>query len=189
MKALGVDPVHDTRETFRALVDAASRPGTVQTTPVDPAAHAVVSTLVDHEVTFCGGAEPVLSALERESRLDEAPFETADVVLVDGHTDGRVTEAKRGTLKEPSDGATLVYAVETLTDAPADADCLELSVSGPGVPGTRTFGVDGLPPEEVAAIAAAQSTYPRGVDVYLAAGDTVAALPRSVDVEVTEEVA
>jgi alpha-D-ribose 1-methylphosphonate 5-triphosphate synthase subunit PhnH len=190
MKALGVDPVHDTRETFRALVDAASRPGTVQTTPVDPAAHAVASTLVDHEVTFCGDEEPVLSALERESRLNEAPFETADVVLVDGHTDGRVTEAKRGTLKEPSDGATLVYSVETLTDLPAAAaDCLELAVSGPGVPGTRTFGVDGLPSEEVAAIASAQSTYPRGVDVYLAADDRVAALPRSVDVELDEEVA
>jgi alpha-D-ribose 1-methylphosphonate 5-triphosphate synthase subunit PhnH len=195
MKALGVDPVHDTRETFRALVDAASRPGTVETTPVGPAAHAVVSTLVDHEVTFCGDDEAVLSALERESRLDEASFETADVVLVDGHTDGRVTDAKRGTLKEPSGGATLVYAVEALTESTDEGDAeprddtvdpLELAVSGPGVPGRRTFGVDGLPPEEVAAIASAQSTYPRGVDVYVAADDRVAALPRSVDVELVE---
>lgn len=188
MKALEMDPVHDTRETFRSLVDAASRPGTVQTTPPDPAAHAVIATLVDHEVTFCGDDETVLTALERESRLDEAPFETADVVLVDGHTDGHITDAKRGTLKEPSDGATIVYGVTRVTDGPSENDCLELAVSGPGVRGTRTFGVD-VPPEEVAAIAQAQSTYPRGVDVYFTAADRIVSIPRSVDVALAEEVA
>ncbi len=188
MKALEMDPVHDTHETFRSLVDAASQPGTVQTIPHEPAAHAVIATLVDHEVTFCGDDETVLTALEHESRLDEAPFETADVVLVDGPTDGRVTDAKRGTLKEPSEGATIVYAVTRVTDAPSENDCLELAVSGPGVQGTRTFGVD-ISSDEVAAIKEAQSTYPRGVDVYFTAADRVVSLPRAVDVALAEEVA
>lgn len=194
MRALDIDPVDDTRETFRALVDATSRPGTVQQTPTTPASYAVVATLVDHEVTLSGGDDGLRTTLDRESRLDDAPFEDADVVAVDGHTDSRVTEAKRGTLKEPSDGATLVYdlsgvAEDTneLGENPDEAESLELVVSGPGVPGTRTFAVAGLPAAEVEAIATAQSNYPRGVDVYLTADDCVVALPRSVDVRVAAD--
>jgi alpha-D-ribose 1-methylphosphonate 5-triphosphate synthase subunit PhnH len=41
-----------------------------------------------------------------------------------------------------------------------------------------------LPAAEVAAIREAQSDYPRGVDVLLTADDRVAALPRSVELEV-----
>ncbi|SFK67882.1 alpha-D-ribose 1-methylphosphonate 5-triphosphate synthase subunit PhnH [Halogranum rubrum] len=193
MRALDIDPVHDTRETFRALVDATSRPGTVEQTPTTPAVHAVVATLVDHEVTLHGGGDELRTTLGRESRLDTAPFEDADVVVVDGHTDGRVTVAKRGSLKEPSEGATLVYEVADLSadTEPIDGDddqTLTLAVSGPGVPDTRTFGVDGLPATEVEAIAEAQSGYPRGVDVYLAADDRVVGLPRSVDLSVASDV-
>ena len=197
MRALDIDPVDDTRETFRALVDATSRPGTVQQTPITPASHAVVATLVDHEVTFSGGDDALRTTLDRESRLDDAPFEDADVIAVDGHTGGRVSGAKRGSLKEPSEGATLVYDVsgvaaesgaraEDETGEEMGCETLTLAVSGPGVPGTRTFVVDGLPATEVEAIAAAQSDYPRGVDVYLTAVDRVVGLPRSVDVEVVE---
>ena len=50
MRALGLDPVHDTRRTFRALLDVLARPGTVAPAPVEPADHAVLATLVDHEV-------------------------------------------------------------------------------------------------------------------------------------------
>lgn len=198
MRALDVDPVHDTRETFRALVDATSRPGTIQQTPTTPATHAVVATLVDHEVTFFGGDDELRTTLDRESRLDDASFEDADVVVVDGHTDGRVAEAKRGSLKEPSEGATLVYDVSGVAaeseDSPDDVgrsedgerETLTLAVSGPGVPETRTVAVDGFPAAEVEAIAEAQSAYPRGVDVYLTAADRVVGLPRSVDVAVVE---
>lgn len=184
MRALGIDPVHDTRTTFRALVDATSRPGTVEQTPVESAAYAVVSTLVDHEVTFYGDDGTLRTALERESRLSPTSFEEADVALVDGTTDGRVTDAKRGTLKEPSDGATIVYDVDELLAQPVEDRSLAVSVAGPGVLDERRFGVGGLPGSEVTAIADAQSTYPRGVDVYLCAADRVVALPRSVDVEV-----
>ncbi|RBI58724.1 phosphonate C-P lyase system protein PhnH [halophilic archaeon] len=207
MRALSVDPVDDTRDTFRALVDAMSRPGTVERTPVAPAHHAVAATLVDHEVTMHGGDDRLRTALDWESRHSEAAFEEADIVFVDGDTSGCVVDAKRGSLKEPSDGATVVYRVDALvapdetavSDDPADgldtrdaqtdgndAPELVLSLSGPGVPGSRRVGVRGLPEDEVEAIAEAQSAYPRGVDVYLTTDDRLVALPRSVDVAVEE---
>lgn len=185
MRSLGVDSVHDTRGTFRAVLTAMSRPGTVQRAPVDPADRAVVVTLVDHEVGCYTEDTELEDALGREGRLDARPLPEAAVVHVDGSTDGRIVEARRGTLREPSDGATVVYRVGGIVEGAATGDrTIGLALSGPGVPGSRSLAVAGLPAEEVEAIAEAQSEYPRGVDVVLTAGDRVAAIPRSGGVEV-----
>jgi alpha-D-ribose 1-methylphosphonate 5-triphosphate synthase subunit PhnH len=170
-----------------------ARPGTVESVPVSPADHAVLATLVDHEVTLHTGDETLREALSSAGRYDPAPLEAADVIHVRGSTGGRVAAAQRGTLKEPSDGATAVYRVDGLASDPgadgdgADAlpdDALVLRVTGPGVPGRRLFRVAGLPEPEVGAIADASAGFPRGVEVVLAAEDRLAALPRSVTVEV-----
>lgn len=212
MNALGIDPVHDTRATFRALVDAMSRPGTVQDGSATPMDHAVVSTLVDHEVGIRTDDTELEEALAAEGRLTKATFDTADIVHVSGDTDGRIRDVRRGTLKEPSDGATVIYRIDELTpeggdertangatdpnedDEPKpvngptaeprnDRYCL-LELSGPGVPGTQTLGVAGLATADIDAIADAGSTFPRGIDVVLTTERRVAAVPRSADVEV-----
>ena len=67
MRRLGLDPVHDTRVTFRALCAAMSRPGTVETVPA-PADYAVLATLVDHEVTLATADADLQAALRREGR-------------------------------------------------------------------------------------------------------------------------
>jgi alpha-D-ribose 1-methylphosphonate 5-triphosphate synthase subunit PhnH len=186
MRALGIDPVHDTRPTFRALVDAMARPGTVESVPVTPADHAVLATLVDHEVTIATEDDRLVEALSNAGRYEPAPLDTADIVHVSGPTDGRITEAERGTLKEPSDGATAVYRVDGLAGAADEASEVPVTfrVTGPGVPGHRRLGVAGLPPEEADPITALGESFPRGVDVVLAAADRVAALPRSVSLDV-----
>lgn len=187
MRALGIDPVSDTRETFRALVTAMSRPGTVQPTSVEPADHAVVATLVDHEMTARIDDETLRSALSRAGRLNPAPHEKAAVVHVDGSTEGRIREVRRGTLKEPSEGATAVYHVDGLwpdNSAPSADETTRLCLRGPGVLGERTLAVGGLPADEAEAISEAMSPFPRGIDAVLATESRIAALPRSVNLEV-----
>lgn len=185
MRSIGIDPVHDTRETFRAVLSAMSRPGTVQRAPADPADRAVVATLVDHEVGCYTEDEGLAESLEREGRLDPRPLEEAAVVHVHGSTDGRAAAARRGTLKEPGRGATVVYRVGGVIEGvPAGNGTTGVELSGPGVPGSRSLAVAGLPAEEADAIAEAQSEYPRGIDVVFAAGDRIAAIPRSVELEV-----
>lgn len=185
MRSLGVDPVHDTRETFRAVLTAMSRPGTVQRGPIDPADRAVMATLVDHEVGSYVEDAALVAALEREGRLDRQPFEEAEVVHVDGSTDGRVRNARRGSLEEPGRGATVVYRVGGVIEGISTGNgATGLELSGPGVPGTRSLAVTGLPAAEFDAIAEAQAGYPRGIDVVFAAGDRIAAVPRSVELEV-----
>jgi alpha-D-ribose 1-methylphosphonate 5-triphosphate synthase subunit PhnH len=181
MRALGLDPVHDTRRAFDGLLEAMSRPGTVQSVP-SPADHAVVSTLVDHEVTLATDDDALGEALSSQGRLDAATPETADIVHAHDHTGWDVRECDRGSLVEPSDGATIVYRVDAVTGGTRE-DCATAVLTGPGVDGTGRLSVS-LPAAELSALAEAQSGYPRGVDAIFAGGGRVAALPRSVTVEV-----
>ena len=192
MRALGMDPVHDTQGCFRALVGAMSRPGTVTNAPVAPADHAVLATLVDHEVTCHTTDETIRTALANEGRFEPAAPAAADIVHAPAPADSYAAEMEQGTLKEPSDGATVVYRVDALTTGDAtdagtdatDADTTRCRLRGPGVPGERTLAIDGFPVEEAEALAAAQSSYPQGIDAILTTDDRIAAIPRSVDMEV-----
>jgi alpha-D-ribose 1-methylphosphonate 5-triphosphate synthase subunit PhnH len=183
VRALGLDPVHDTRTTFRALCDAMSRPGTVQTVPVAPADHAVAATLVDHEVTMHTPDEDLREAMAAQGRLETAAPTDADFVHARGVPSWDVRDLDRGSLVEPSEGATVLYRVESLSSDPREG-LSTVAVTGPGVPDRRTVSV-GLPVDELAALAEAQSTYPRGVDAIFAADDRVVAVPRSVSLEVS----
>jgi alpha-D-ribose 1-methylphosphonate 5-triphosphate synthase subunit PhnH len=181
MRALGIDPVHDTRETFRALVGALSRPGTVHETPTAPADHAVLATLVDHEVTLSTADEAVAAALDRRGRLERAPPDEAAILHARGVPEWDVRTARRGSRIEPSGGATVVYRVDGLgPDAGAPT---RVRLSGPGVPGERALSV-AVPAAELRRLGEAQADYPRGVDAVFAADDRIAGLPRSVSMEV-----
>lgn len=179
MRALGIDPVHETRQTFDGLLSAMSRPGSIHAVPA-PADHAVVATLVDHEVTLATDDDDLRETLAEQGRLDAASRQEADIVHAREHTEWDIRECKRGSLVEPSDGATVVYRVDALGDDAAGAG---VTLSGPGVDNTAVLSV-GLTESELSAVATAQADYPRGVDVIFATADRVAALPRSVQLEV-----
>lgn len=197
-----MDPVHETGACFRALVEAMSRPGTVSQAPIEPADHAVLATLVDHEVSLSTPDETIRTALENENRLTEAEPERAAIVHAPDPAESPVRDLERGTLKEPSDGATVVYRVTNLledstgpsgangagdsnglADANRAGDAI-LELTGPGVPERRTLAVKGWSRADAQALADAQSSHPRGVDAVLTTDRKIAAIPRSVDVEV-----
>lgn len=184
MRAIGMDPVSDTQACFRALVDAMSRPGTVHETPVGPADHAVLATLVDHEVTVCTPDSNIRTALANEGRYTEAPAEKADIVHEPDPPGVDCTSLSRGSLKEPGDGATIVYRLDDIETEKERSNWTQVTVSGPGVPGKRQLALDGFPVREARRLATAQSSYPRGVDAVLATEDWLAALPRSVELVV-----
>jgi alpha-D-ribose 1-methylphosphonate 5-triphosphate synthase subunit PhnH len=141
--------------------------------------------LLDHEVSFAVAGEGARDAQELLLHLTgsrTAPLSGADFVLVlGGDSWGGLFELKRGTLEDPEDGATAVYAVEEISElAP-----LVLRLSGPGIPGERTVRIKGLADAEVEAIRRTRAHYPLGVDVYLVSqAGSVLGLPRSTQVEV-----
>jgi len=157
-----------------------SRPGTVHEVPA-PADHAVVATLVDHEVTIATTDETLRDALSGQGRLEAAAPESADVVHLRDHSRVDVRACKRGSLVEPSEGATVVYRVASVAAGSGVGTTLRLS--GPGVADTTTLSVS-LPESTIDALIEAQSEYPLGVDAVFAATDRLAAVPRSVTTEV-----
>jgi alpha-D-ribose 1-methylphosphonate 5-triphosphate synthase subunit PhnH len=93
-----------------------------------------------------------------------------------------VSKLRRGTLEHPERGATAIYAVEELSNV----GTVSLKLTGPGVSGSRTLGLEGLAATEAAAIREIRQDYPLGVDVYLVDGaGRVAGLPRSTRLEVS----
>lgn len=182
------DAVQDSQRVFRALLRATSRPGEIIVLPEtgDGAVEVVLLTLLDVEVTFCvlgpGGARELEERLLGATGTRAAPVEEAVFALIPGgDSDGAMLDLRRGTLEAPEKGATAIYGVKRLTENGPKT----LTLSGPGVSGNRTLGVEGLSAEELEAIRESRAYYPLGVDVYLVdeAGSLVG-LPRSTRIEV-----
>jgi alpha-D-ribose 1-methylphosphonate 5-triphosphate synthase subunit PhnH len=163
------------------VLSAMSRPGTVEGAP-ERADYAVAGALVDHEVGFATDDKRLRAALSSTGRLEPVGPAEADIVHITDPDAIDVTDCKRGSLVEPSGGATVIYHVDALA-AGASGGLSTLTLSGPGVDGTATLSVD-LPTSELAALAEAASAFPRGVDAVFATDDAVAAVPRSATVEV-----
>lgn len=177
--------VLESQRVFRRLLEATARPGVLIALPPASAEPetAVLRALLDHEVSFgvVGGAEEEAEGIRLTTGARGGPARRADFVLVrGGDSGGEVAKMKRGTLWEPHLGATAIYAVGRLSARGP----VTLALSGPGVEGSRTLGVDGLAASEVGCILESRADYPMGVDVYLVDGaGLVGALPRSTRVE------
>jgi len=182
------DAVFDSQRVFRCLLRATARPGELVALPkaAVPPAEAVLLTLVDHEVSFCAVGE---GAREFEERLSlragarvSSPREADFAFMLGEDRRGFLPLLKRGTLEEPASGATAVYAVRRLS---MSRSICTVRVSGPGVPGERLLGVEGLADPELGEIVKTRSGYPLGVDVYLVDDrGMVVGLPRSARLEV-----
>ena len=191
------DPVFGAQATFRGVLDAMSRPGTICRLPAaDPTAPlpatrfalAVLQTLLDHEVGFAvvapqndAIAESAAAYLRETTGSRVVPIAAADYVLALGPLPADLpTALKRGTPAYPDESATLLCLVPSFD---TDASDSSVTLSGPGVPGTRTLRLPGLTPADLASLAAANAEPPLGIDLILVdpAGHLIC-LPRSTHV-------
>jgi alpha-D-ribose 1-methylphosphonate 5-triphosphate synthase subunit PhnH len=176
-------PVTDAQACFRALLDAMARPGRVHDVaagltapaPLVPATAAVLLTLVDAET-------PLWLAPEFAPTRDWIDFHcgapvvtdigAASFVVCDSLPDLATLDA--GTDESPDASATVILQVHGLTGGRG------LRLDGPGLREPADLAVDGLPDDFVARWAANHALFPRGIDLILAAGHEVAAMPRSL---------
>ncbi len=174
------------QRVFRALLETLSQPGRLVELPGDgDGLDGIALTLLDGEVSFnvAGAAGGFGERVARTTGARPVPLPEADLAIFfsSGGAEG-LREMKRGTLEAPEEGATAVVLVEKLS--PEGGETV-LKLSGPGVPGTRTLGVDGFTRGALEAVRESRAGYPLGVDVYLVDGaGRVAGLPRSTGVEV-----
>lgn len=179
------NPVLDQQAAFRAVMQALAEPGRIvqagalagEGSPLGPVARAIALSLLDFEVKF--HLAPSLAAAEGDitfhtgSRLAERA-DDAEFAFVDLRRDALdLASFAQGTPEYPDRSTTVIARVESLTGGPA------LTLAGPGIPGTRSLEIPGLPADFAAQWAANAARSPLGVDLIFVTNEAVLGLPRS----------
>jgi alpha-D-ribose 1-methylphosphonate 5-triphosphate synthase subunit PhnH len=185
------DPVAESQSVFRAVMNAMARPGSIQPlkteiAPPEPLSRgqaAVALALADFETPMW--LDEKLAAAPAVT--DFLRFHTGAPIVADAAKaffaligDGaEVLPFERfaqGTMEYPDRSATLIVNVESF------AGGQPLMLAGPGIAEVVAFSAWPQPVDFAACLAANRALFPRGVDLVFVAGDSVAALPRSVRV-------
>src|SRR6201994_1822872 len=188
MPAGFADKVQSAQTTFRAVMDAMARPGSV---PCSASASgtppglmrgtaAIALTLFDHDTP--------LWLDERMSGIPEIEkwikFHTSAPVVTDpsiasfaliGHA-AALPELDRfsfGSNEYPDRSTTLILQVESLSQGQT------LELRGPGIDGVAVLRAAIQPSDMVERLAINAGLFPRGIDVVLVADDAVVAIPRT----------
>ncbi|MGL5363128.1 MAG: phosphonate C-P lyase system protein PhnH [Bosea sp. (in: a-proteobacteria)] len=182
------EPVFDSQNAFRHMMEALATPGRVRPLdgllpadcplPVAPAA--LLLALCDFETPLW--LAPSLVA--RAGVADFLRFHTGAPMARDG---SRATFAlldlasglfdpssfAQGTAEYPDRSTTIIAICASVTDGPP------LGIRGPGIDGQATLNVAPLPSDFVACWRQAQLAFPLGVDVVFASTSEIVGLPRT----------
>src|SRR5229473_715915 len=182
------DKVLSAQSTFRSVMDALARPGSVQRivatsgalSPVMRGAAAIALTLFDHDTPVWLDA-----AMSETSDVTKwLKFHTGAPVIADSlicsfalFGDARSLPALDrfafGSNEYPDRSTTLILQVESLTDGPG------FELRGPGIDGTAILQAAIQPLDLFERLAINQTLFPRGIDVVLVHDDSIVAIPRT----------
>lgn len=190
MQAGLADPVLDGQRIFRAVLDAMAHPGRPVAldplppapAPLHPATTAVCLTLLDFETPLwldaaAGTAETVAHLrFHCGCPLADDPERGRFVVVADPDGMPELDRFDPGTDEHPDRSATVIVQVRAMRAGAGKR------LSGPGIQHETRLAVEGLPARFWDALRDNHRRFPRGVDVLLTAGASLAALPRSTRV-------
>jgi alpha-D-ribose 1-methylphosphonate 5-triphosphate synthase subunit PhnH len=182
------DKVISAQSTFRSVMDAMARPGSVQRIASGTGAPvtmmhgtaALALTLFDHDTPIW--LDPVMSATPDAAKW--LKFHTSAPIVSDTSVsvfaliaDPSALPALEGfafgTPEYPDRSTTLILQVDSLTDGPA------LELRGPGIDGSATLRAAIKPSDLFERLSINAALFPRGIDLVLVAGDAIAAIPRT----------
>lgn len=185
------DPVLSAQSTFRAVLDAMARPGSVQAiaaslappAPLSIGAAAIALTLADHDTPVWLDAELGANGSVAEwlrfhcgCDLVAEPARAAFAFAANAADVPDLAVFNLGTTDYPDRSTTLVLQVRTLQAGAG------LVLTGPGIRERSRLAAAPLPPDIVTRLAQNRALFPRGIDLLLATDNAVAAIPRSVRV-------
>lgn len=183
------DPVHEAQQTFRAALEALARPGTLHKAcrpaewprALPAAALALALALADPEtpIWIDGGGDCAIADYLRFHTGCPVIREPDRAVFALGRS-SRLPELatfNQGTDRHPDGSTTVVMAVDSLRDG------ARLRLRGPGIETQRVIACAGLPHGFGAQWAHNGTQFPRGIDLFLVAGDEFIALPRTATIE------
>ncbi len=161
--------------TFDALLWSLSRPGFLRSLP-KPGEASIIAALLDRECRV-HSADPLLMPEIMRTGAELVDIEYADHVFSGTMTTSEpLAQIAIGSDLYPDDGATIIVRAGFGTGQ-------TLRLTGPGVDGSVTVQIDGLP-DGFWTARAAHNRYPMGFDLFLLDADKVIGVPRSTTVEV-----
>jgi alpha-D-ribose 1-methylphosphonate 5-triphosphate synthase subunit PhnH len=182
------DKVLSAQSTFRSVMDAMARPGSVQRivaaagtpSPVVRGAAAIALTLFDHDTPVW--LDPMMS--ETSDVKKWLKFHTGAPVIGDSSIcsfaligDPKLLPALDcfafGGNEYPDRSTTLILQVESLTQGPS------FELRGPGIDGVAILQVAIQPDDLFERLAINAALFPRGIDVVLVHDDSIVAIPRT----------
>ncbi|MGO4170945.1 phosphonate C-P lyase system protein PhnH [Bosea sp. TAF32] len=185
------DPVFQSQAAFRALLAALSEPGTLQRVAAEiappeglaAATATALLSLADYETpvwlpaALRDGAAGAWLRFHCGVALVDDPAKAAFAVLDGAANEPKLSAFNLGNDQFPDRSTTVIVQVSGLEGGDA------FTLSGPGIPGTRTVAPQGLRPGFVEELRENGALYPLGVDVVLTHGDGMIGLPRSTQIE------
>jgi alpha-D-ribose 1-methylphosphonate 5-triphosphate synthase subunit PhnH len=182
------DKVLSAQSTFRSVMDAMARPGSVQQiavatgapSPVIRGTAAIALTLFDHDTPVW--LDPALSGTPDVTKW--LKFHTGAPVIGDSSIcsfaligDARALPALDrfafGSNEYPDRSTTLILQVESLTEGS------HFELRGPGIDGTALLRARFQPADLFERLAINAALFPRGIDVVLVADNAIVAIPRT----------
>lgn len=185
------DTTLDSQRAFRAALDALSRPGRIVTmpgllpdgapAPLMPAAAALALALFDYETPVWLDEAADTPAVRDWLRFHcgcplVADKAQARFALLAG-TPEALTGFDTGTDAYPDRSATLIRQVESLSAGPA------YRLSGPGIAQEELLRINKMNDGFVPDWQRNAKLFPRGLDLFLVAGNLLAGLPRTTRID------
>lgn len=183
-------PALASQQVFRAALEALSRPGRILQVPGDaelpaglqPAAGALALALLDQDTRLWRspalGADAIGAYLRFHTGCElVADLRSAHFAFVEAGELPALDDLACGSDEYPDRSATLVIQVPSLSEGRG------WRLAGPGIKGSARLSAGGLGAGFLAFWARNGALYPRGVDVFLASGERLCGLPRTVRVE------
>ncbi|MDA7948959.1 MAG: phosphonate C-P lyase system protein PhnH [Hyphomicrobiaceae bacterium] len=186
------EPVHGAQQTFRAVLDALSRPGIpvplsgieAAPDPMGPTLAAAALTLLDHETGVYLAPPLDIEAVKRYIAFHTgAPTvsEPADADFVIALADRDmpdILQLKTGCAEYPDQSATVLLGVRDFGSGE------KVLLSGPGIAETQEFSPGNLDAGFWTTARQNHARFPLGVDFILCGPESVAGLPRSTSIAV-----
>lgn len=182
------DKVLSAQSTFRSVMDAMARPGTVQR---------VVASVGTPGPMMCGTAAIALTLFDHDTPiwLDARMSETSEVakwlkfhsgapvlddpsvcsfaLIGNGSALPDLSRFSFGTNEYPDRSTTLILQVDSLEHGST------FELRGPGIDGTATLRAMIEPVNLFERLAVNETLFPRGIDVVLVSGEAIVAIPRT----------
>jgi len=184
------DPVVQSQQTFRAVLEAMAHPGRIVSlpaappppSPLNPAAYALGLALVDFETPLwldeAAASPEVIESLRFHCGcpIVDAPGAARFALIAGTEALLPLDAFDPGLDAYPDRSATLIIQVQTIAPVPG------VRLSGPGIAEAAALDIPCVPASFWRGWRRNHALYPRGVDVIFAAPGALAALPRSVAV-------